>query len=133
MLTPLAPLGGVLVGIGTAFDILGAGVKGVHKGVIDYESVEEKQYLALMEKKLRKHSPDQKKGNNLKDLEYEVRVQTKVGDTDSFKKLLGQVTQKQASALKSAFADQTLREFTSNFLSPGFTKGGINWTIYKNA
>lgn len=133
MLTPLAPLGGALVGIGTAINILGAGAEGVHKGVIDYESVEEKKYLVLMEKKLRKHSPDQKKGNNLKDLEYEVRVQTKVGDTDSFKKLLGQVTRKQATALKSAFADQTLRKFTSNFLSPGFTKGGINWTMYKNA
>jgi len=135
-LTPLAPLGGVLVGIGTALDIMSGATETVHKDIINFKSVKEKRYLRLMEKKLKNHSPDQEEEGEeyltLTKLSYDVQVEQKVGDTDAFQSILEQVNSSQARALRDRYADMSIKEFTGNFFS-SWSGGGMNWVIYENA
>jgi hypothetical protein len=53
LLTPFAPLGAILVGVGTAITILGS----ICEGIIDFKTVEEKKFIEMMSNQLKKHDP----------------------------------------------------------------------------
>jgi hypothetical protein len=131
LLTPFAPLGGVLMAVGSGIDIVSGVVKGGH-GLIDYQSVEEKTYLKLVSK-LKDYSPDKGEANNLYDLEYSVLVNQLVPETDTFKRMLDRANYRQERALKSQFGDTTIKDFISQLLSPGYVRSNINWIMHKNA
>ena len=131
LLTPFAPLGGVLVAAGSAIDIVSGVVKS-GDGLINYQSAEEKTYLKLV-KKLREHSPDKGKGNNLYDLEYSVLVNQSMSETDAFQRLLDRANKRQERALKDKYEDVKIKDFIRHLLSPGYTRSNINWVLYKSA
>ncbi len=57
MLTPFAPLGAILVGVGIAVSLIGA----LCEGIFDYKSIEEKRYLAAMKTEFKKNDPSKNK------------------------------------------------------------------------
>jgi len=56
-LTPLAPLGAVLIAVGIAVSLIGA----ICEGIIDYKTLEEKRFLAAMKTEFKKNDPSKGK------------------------------------------------------------------------
>ncbi|RKX28590.1 MAG: hypothetical protein DRP47_04020, partial [Candidatus Zixiibacteriota bacterium] len=75
LLTPLAPLGAVLVAVGTAVNVVGSLVE----AIIDYKDVDEKMFIELMTTKLKENDPTS--GKEIADLYEHLSKRTKVKNT----------------------------------------------------